>query len=135
MSQRELRALWEQYELTGDTEPLAAFVETQASSLAECEHEFPYKHRICDVQLRGRYFRVLRCVECDEQLAFVPIAPNLARDVPGVPYWLQGEVLAAWLAEEAECPTKAPVDWERYRDFECPNKVSLWLANFPDRAA
>ena len=113
MKQDGLRRLWEQYELTGDTQPLAAFVEAHMSSLVPCQHKYPHKHRICEVRLRGKMYCVMRCIECDEGLFFEPT--NLTHDVPGVPYWLQGEMLAQWVADEAQSPAKEAIDRETYR--------------------
>ena len=74
----------------------------------------------------------MRCVECGERLAFAPT--NVTQNAPGVPFWLQGEMLAQWVADETESPAKEAVDWTNYSCFDRPGRVSLWLGDFTERS-
>jgi hypothetical protein len=115
----QLRLVWEQYLSGGDGSALHAFIEAHPKSMTDCGHEYPYLHRVCDVRLGGRPFRVGRCITCGEELSFTPVNECLARvGVAGVPYWLSGAKLAQWVEQEVNGgpdwkPARA-VDWKRY---------------------
>ncbi len=68
-----------------------------------------------DIVLCGRGFRVMRAtIDDSEQLFFTEIA-NLNLEVPGVPDWLTGAKLKAWVQNEEASPSKEHVDWEAFR--------------------
>ena len=104
------------YVLPG-TAALLAFIAAHPQSMRGCGHEYPHLHRICDVQLGGKLFRVGRCLTCAEELSFEPIDVAIAHlDEAGVPYWLTGMKLANWVDEMMrDGDPKEAIDWERYR--------------------
>jgi hypothetical protein len=113
---QQLRALWEAFTLSGDASPLTTFLAKHAWTRRHCGHEYPYLHRIGDVILEGRAFRVARCTSCGEELSFEPLVPEQAAvESPGAPYWLTGDGLKRWTAAEAANPSKASIDWDAYR--------------------
>ena len=111
-----LRVLWEQYLLDGHAMPLLAFIEAHPQSMAACGHEYPHLHRVCDITLSGKAFRVTRCFTCGEELSFCPITTDIHRPYEsGVPHWLSGDKLAKWIEDVSNDDPKEPTDWERYR--------------------
>ena len=75
--------------------------------------EYPDVHRLVDVRIGERSFRVCRQISQGELITLTPIEEVI--DTPGVPLWLTGEKLALWAANEEEDPSDEPTDWNRYR--------------------
>jgi uncharacterized protein (TIGR02996 family) len=95
-----------------------------AASTTECGHDYPQRHRLCDVRLRGEPFRVTRCMTCNGKLQLFRVADSVWGSEPGVPLWLEGEALRRWIEDERAAESAAegdedlrdhPTDWERYR--------------------
>jgi hypothetical protein len=116
-----IRRAWERYLVDGDAVALLTAVREQRCGPLPGA-EYPELHRICDIDLCGRAYRVLRYVDRaggDPELFLVPTdVPGL--DQPGVPYWLQGNALIQWIHDEIERPAEDQVDWEQYRDRFAP---------------
>jgi hypothetical protein len=112
-----LRRAWERFLEDGDEAAFLEVVRAWPRRRPSADVEYPEIHRICDVELCGQAYRVMRTVDVvdgEERLFVEPTeAPNY--DTPGVPYWLQGEGLRRWVVEEGECPAKGEIDWEQYR--------------------
>jgi len=110
----KLKECWEKFLATSDCEELVAIlVEYPELTKQACAHEYPSVHRIKDVFI-GRYFRVCRCVLCDERLMFLPIDTDRFDEHEGVPYWLRGERLKKWFRDEDSDPAKDEQDWSEY---------------------
>lgn len=72
-----------------------------------CNHSYPERHRVCDIEVDGKYYRILRCVTCSERLAFEQIREESAcTSVLGLPLWLTGEHLRRWVANEKKLQTQ-----------------------------
>jgi hypothetical protein len=115
---RELSAeSWERFLADGDGLALLARLCPLSTRRPPGEVSYPEYHRVCDIELDGRAYRVNRLVDLDdgeERLFIEPTdAPDLLR--PGVPYWLRGAALAEWVRQEAACLADDEVDWEWYR--------------------
>ena len=106
---------WRRFLDEADEAALLSFIENHEELREVPALAYPYLHRLRDVALEGQGFRAIRAVIDDsEQLFFTQIAdPNL--DVQGVPEWITGAKLKAWILKEDASPSKGDVDWERYR--------------------
>ena len=130
MDQDKLKEHWERYLDKGTSSLLADFVIGHPQAQEVCAHEYPYLHRICDLTLYDKRFRVLRCIACNgiagnERLMFKPIDVEYSGK-SGVPYWLSGEGLRKWAEAEEEVEgSTEPEDyetqeesWERWRSSD-----------------
>ena len=72
---------------------------------------FPDLHRIFDISIGFRSYRVCRMISEGEKLTLSLIKNDASSDVDGVPIWLNGEKLKVW----AENPTEEDTDWELWR--------------------
>jgi hypothetical protein len=114
---RELpRADWEAYVRSRDESALLAAVAAQPERPPP-DADYPEFHRLRDVDLRGRAYRVYRLIDPDdgqERLFIEPTdVPDFGRE--GVPHRLQGKALRRWVREEAANPAKNDIDWDAYR--------------------
>ena len=68
---------------------------------------WPEVHRICDVVLDGRAWRVSRVIDTvtGEMTLFIEPTDTPSPE-PGVPYSLQGEALLEWVRAETAPPSK-----------------------------
>lgn len=108
---KDLRTSWERF-LQDDDE--SAFIGAIRSAKFERPiGEYPWLHRISDIQLSNKWYRVIRFVDEAEQV-FIQDCDTPSAE-PGVPYWLQGDALRRWIRDEEEAPAKGPIDWEQYR--------------------
>jgi hypothetical protein len=110
----QFRALWEAFANGGDAAPLLAFLREHPEAAVHCGHDYPQLHRVMDVMLDGKPYRLLRCATCGEELTLAPLDASAATS-EGVPYWLNGVKLLDWVEDERRSPAEEPVDWERYR--------------------
>lgn len=79
--------------------------------------EYPICHRICDIQLLGKSYRVSRVFDAHHnstQLFIYPLENGFDSESKGVPYELQGGALARWVWDESNHPTKDEQDWREY---------------------
>jgi hypothetical protein len=98
---------------TGDGAGLSALIANHPELCTTQAGEYPNFHRILDIWVGGRFFRVCRQISHGEALVAVPI--DEPSDVPGVPLWLTGEKLREWAVDEEENPSDEPTDWNKYR--------------------
>lgn len=75
--------------------------------------DYPDCHRITDVCIDNKHYRVCRQISAGEKLTLSEIKESL--NELGVPIWLEGEKLKKWAKEEEENPSDEPNDWEMYR--------------------
>jgi hypothetical protein len=79
--------------------------------------KFPFVHRICDLEVLGKSYRICRVVDIDARTAKLyvnPLGASIRDDTPGVPFSLEGEPLFRWVLNERDTPSKGPVDWSVY---------------------
>jgi hypothetical protein len=109
-------AAWERYLSDGNGEALLASVDGDAPVLRPKQEEYPELHRLRDVEIGGRAYRVLRLAKLNrtEDRLFIEVTDFHNFDAEGVPYGLQGEALRRWIRDEIASPTKAEKDWSRY---------------------
>lgn len=110
--QDKLKLLLSDYLESGDKSGLLAILEEYPEAVSAESGEYPDFHRITDIQLGSKIYRVCRQISQNEKLTFMEI-DELKDQVPGVPLWLEGEKLKAWAEEDSD--TDEPVDWESYR--------------------
>ena len=112
----KLKDAYQRFLRDNDEAALLAAIGALPRHLLSKDVEYPEVHRICDIRLLGKTFRVCRLVDVEDGEVRVFIEPtSFASDEPGVPYWLQGERLLEWIREETECTSKGPSDWDAYR--------------------
>jgi hypothetical protein len=106
---------WIDFSDKADEAVLLSFIESNPALKKLPALGYPQLHRIRDIVLCGRSFRVMRAVLADsEQLFFSDITdPNL--EAAGVPDWLTGEKLKAWIQAEEVSPSKDRVNWDTFR--------------------
>ncbi|MGE0706822.1 MAG: hypothetical protein AB7N76_06415 [Planctomycetota bacterium] len=68
----------------------------------DCDHEFPFVHRVADIRLDHRAARFRRCILCAEAIWGSAIPRERSDLAPGVPLRLSGPALWDW-AIEADC--------------------------------
>jgi hypothetical protein len=137
---------WESYIKSGDSSLMSELLSSRDSRLMQnCGHAremdggYPFVHRIGDMCVDGKWYRVARCTTCNERLWLLAIEAGLARpNQPGVPYAINSQELRYWAERENKSPAKAAVDWERIRrlanGLERPDdelmsseKASIWI--------
>jgi hypothetical protein len=112
--QDKFKLLLSDYLELGDKAGLLAILEEYPEAVSAEYGEYPDFHRITDIQLGSKIYRVCRQISQNEKLTFMAI-DELRDQVSGVPLWLEGEKLKAWAEAEEDDSTDEPVDWESYR--------------------
>ena len=109
------REAWRRYRDEGDEETLVSLISREPALRMAPKVRYPWLHRICDILLAGKPIRVLRVLDRDgERLYFDEIdCPDYERH--GVPDWLTGLALRAWVELENVCPLKDEYDWKKFR--------------------
>ncbi|MGD8914223.1 MAG: hypothetical protein PVI97_16205 [Candidatus Thiodiazotropha sp.] len=114
-----IKTAWEKYLVDQNDKQLLRSVKANSLKLPEGS-EYPFAHRICDINLCGQAFRVVRLADVEESVFIYPCdTPSF--DTAGVPYWLKGAKLREWvrLEEEQESDEDyepdASVNWEKWR--------------------
>ena len=77
--------------------------------------DFPDLHRIFDISIGFRSYRVCRKISEGEKLTLSLIKNDASSDVEGAPIWLTGEKLRVWAESEVESPSKEAIYWEVWR--------------------
>jgi hypothetical protein len=113
--QRELRQQVERFLAGGPPKPLLELLDRHPELQAACDHKYPFAHRIRDLSLGDRYFRLGRCILCGERLFLAPIDREIYMEEEGAPLWLTGKGLRDWAKHEDRQPMKDSVNWEDYR--------------------
>ena len=111
--QSKLKGMLKDFFKSGDASNLELLVESHPELIAKNFGDYPDFHRVVDVQIGDKHYRICRQISAGESLTFSPI--DKARDEPGVPIWLEGEKLKAWAHDEVENPSDDPTDWDVYR--------------------
>lgn len=106
---------WEKYLDDANESALLSAIESNKSKIPDT-FDYPYVHRICDIKLNGKPFRVVRVVDIKKKVIMLSINPtNTPRfQESGVPYELKGEKLFKWIEAEEENPSKEDTDWNVY---------------------
>lgn len=116
----DLKNQWDSYLQDNSTTHFLA-VSEKLSFKIPAIYKYPSLHRICDVEISGSPYRVMRLVFHKEFIFINPCEiPNY--DNPGVPYWLTGQSLTNWIQDQKQKLiagvdiTKLPeTKWEIYK--------------------
>ncbi|MCE3607541.1 hypothetical protein LXA47_28635 [Massilia sp. P8910] len=92
--QSELRFALSDFLVSGNAAMLQFIIEKNPEIVVSYKGEYPDVHRITDVSLGDKCYRVCRQISAGEKLIFAPI--NEVMVEPGVPLWLSGEKLNVW---------------------------------------
>jgi hypothetical protein len=116
MSTDPLQEAFERFLIDRDESALLAAVHRHGGRAPSRELDSPVAHRICDVQLGGSGYRVVRVFDPDDRSTKVFIYPtdSPAYTALGVPLALQGGALQRWIEDELKSPTRGPVRWSSY---------------------
>jgi hypothetical protein len=112
--QDKLKFSLKEYFASGDEVGLLTILGAHPELVSSEYGEYPDFHRIADIRLGAKCYRVCRQISKDEQLTFMQI-DELMDDMAGVPIWLEGEKLKEWAEAEEDGEVEIPVDWENYR--------------------
>lgn len=111
--QSQLRSALLCYFESGDATEFCNLTSSHPEIIATDYGEYPDMHRLMDLRVGERNFRVCRQISRGEMISLVPIEELF--NTPGVPLWLTGEKLALWAANEEKNPSDEPTDWNQYR--------------------
>ena len=111
--QGQLKSALSRYLESGDGVELRQVLSAHPEVISEEHGEYPDVHRLVDLRVGERNFRVCRQISQGELITLVPIGELF--DTPGVPLWLTGEKLTLWATNEEESPSDEPTDWSQYR--------------------
>jgi hypothetical protein len=116
MAADPLHAAFERFLRDRDEAALLRAVREHGGRAPSKDLDCPVAHRICDIQLAGSGFRVVRVADLDDRTTKLYIYPTDSPSFtqPGVPLRLQGEALWRWVDDELRCPTEGRVDWSHY---------------------
>ncbi|MHA3774822.1 hypothetical protein ACXR0O_25155 [Verrucomicrobiota bacterium sgz303538] len=98
--QTELRTAAVEYFSSGTSTALENFLMEWPQGIPLCGHDYPEAHRICDIRLMGRPFRLVRCAVCVENLSLYEVRESAFGPSSGVPFWLKGACLNQWITDE-----------------------------------
>lgn len=98
---------------SGNESSLVTIIDEHPEILTSVYGDYPDFHRVVDVSIGGRHYRVCRQISKDENLTLSFI--DEPSDIAGVPIWLEGEKLREWAKSEENDPSDQPIDWEKYR--------------------
>ena len=110
--QSQLKSALSRYLESGDGVELRKVLTAHPEVISEEYGEYPDVHRLVDLRVGDRNFRVCRKISQDELITLVPIGEMF--DAPGVPLWLTGDKLALWASNEKDDPSDEPTDWSQY---------------------
>jgi hypothetical protein len=107
---------WEQFLADRDGAALLAVLASLPLCKPPRDVDYPEIHRICDLELGGRAYRLSRLVDLADGQERLLIEPTEFADFRegGVPYELQGAALRRWVTDETLSSAKGPVAWEEY---------------------
>jgi hypothetical protein len=98
---------------SGNDAALKNIIDIYPATVSSMSGDYPDMHRVMDLIVGNKCYRVCRIISQNEKLILVEI--NEIMDSPGVPLWLCGEKLLEWAFSEEENPSSDPVDWEYFR--------------------
>ncbi len=111
--QNELKAALINFLDSGDESVMQSIIANHPEIVTSSYGDYPDTHRVVDVCIGNKHYRVCRQISTGENLTFSLI--DEAMDDPGVPLWLDGEKLIAWAKSEEENPSDEPTNWENFR--------------------
>ena len=115
-----LQSAYESYLSTHDDAALLSAIQTHGGNPAPDDVDAPLVHRINDIQLDGKWFRIVRVVSLPTGNTELLIYPtDFGSDSPGVPYSPTGESLLRWVHDELnseadDWDTWPATDWSKY---------------------
>ena len=116
MASDPLTLAYSQFLDDGDVTSFLEAISQHGGRAPSDDVDYPHSHRICDVTLDSRGFRICRVYDVDDRSSRLFVFPSdYVSDHTGVPFWLTGDALHRWVVDEAESPAKAEIDWEQFR--------------------
>jgi hypothetical protein len=111
--QKELKKLLSIFLNSGEDLELGSLIDKYPELLSAGQGEYPDFHRISDIYVSGKIYRICRQISKAEKITLHLI--DELREDPGVPLWLEGEKLKIWQESEVENPAREAIDWTIYR--------------------
>ena len=96
---------------SGNKSGIKEIIKNHPEVITSVDGYFPDLHRIFDISIGFRSYRICRKISECEKLTLSLIKNDTLSDVEGVPIWLSGEKLKVW----AENPAEEDTDWELWR--------------------
>jgi len=116
MAEDPLHAAFERFLSKRDEGAFLIAIQQFGGRAPSTDVDFPVAHRICDVQLDGSAFRVVRVFDPADHTAKLYIYPTDSPSFasPGVPLQLGGAALQQWVEDELRSPADDRAEWSRY---------------------
>lgn len=111
--QNDLKSALIDFLSLGNDFALGSIIKDHPEIITSSYGEYPDCHRIVDVCLEHKHYRICRQISAGEKLTVSSI--DEALDDLGVPIWLDGDQLIKWAKSEEDNPSDGPIDWEIYR--------------------
>lgn len=111
--QKELKPALASFLNSGNENSLISIINAHPEIVMSSFGDYPDLHRIVDICVGGKCYRVCRQISTGEKLTLSLV--DKALDDPGVPIWLEGEKLKKWAKSEEDNPSDEPTDWDSYR--------------------
>lgn len=115
-TQTQLYDLVAEFRVTGDGQELFEFIHAHPELQETCIGEYPFVHRVQDLNLGGTIFQLIRSVFPSERLGISSTESDC--DLAGVPLELTGRRLQAWARFESIRPQKDLVDWDEWLNLD-----------------
>ncbi|MCF6189970.1 MAG: hypothetical protein L3J51_05810 [Cocleimonas sp.] len=109
--QKKFKLLLNDYLKSDDEKYLLELLDKNPELIGIEYSEYPDFHRIIDIQLGSKKYRVCRQISQNENLILIEIDELM--DQLGVPLWLEGEKLRTWANSFDD--TSEPVNWDSYK--------------------
>lgn len=108
-----LRVAYEKYLHDCNVAQFANAIEQHGGIEPPPEVDLPIVHRICDVYLEDKWYRIVRVYDLSSrEWDMLVYATNAGNDQLGVPYRLQGSGLHQWVIDELAIASDEDSDWE-----------------------
>lgn len=114
----ELKEAWEQY-LRDDDEAALKDAINRFGMPPPVNAEFPFAHRIKDINLNGQYFRIIRTADPEETIYIIE-CPTPALETKGISYSLKGEELRQWVERTRQAEQQEENEWQEMPDTTAP---------------
>jgi hypothetical protein len=111
--------IWEACLKNGSLQKIEHYLAENSAIQIPADLDYPFVHRICDFELNGQAYRLLReVVNNTENLFMLEWEYQNAGENIGVPYPLKGESLKRWMNDEndEDLDTDCTTPWGNYLD-------------------
>ena len=100
---------------SGNKSGIKEIIKNYPEVITSLDGDFPDLHRIFDISIGFRSYRICRKISECEKLTLSLIKNDASSDVEGAPICLTGDKLRVWAESEVENPSKEAIDWEVWR--------------------